>query len=109
MYQYSDGDIEPIVLKFPKSDKKITYFNNDSSVKKYVDNKRGSKGLNKEEFKLYIEEMNKFIYELYSSMYEKQLFIMLTAKQTFNYLDKKNIQLVDSFHKVLYILDENIR
>ena len=104
LFQHSDSCfIEPIILKIPNSDKNITVFDPDNKYN------LSDKILKHEQYKAYIGGLNKFIGDWYVKNFTKQTqFPLLTAKQTINVLKQKNIiQIVDSFHKVIYILDEN--
>lgn len=109
LYKYDDNYIEPIVLKFPNVTDVIGIFdgyNSDNFVKR-------TKLLTSQQYLLYIDNLNNFLGDWYKATYSKKgSFPLLTAKQTLKVLDpdnsnKKIKQLVDSFHKVIYILDEN--
>ena len=111
LYEYpSNKHIEPIVLKFPNSLKKIAILDhNDTSI--FMKN---SKKIPENDYKIYIKELNKFLGNWYYNSFKKDGsegdFATLTAKNTIKLLEKngqKNlIQLVDSFYKTIYIVDD---
>lgn len=106
LFHHDIGHIEPIILKFTNNDKIIGVFDEEEEENfKY-------KGLTLNQYRTYVKGLNNFIGKwFYDNFNKKESFPLLTAQETLNLIDPKNIkdliQMVDSFHKVLYILDEN--
>ena len=104
LYEHEEGYVEPIILKFPNSDKIYGIFDPEDDNFKYDK-------MTKKQYNQYIKGLNNFIGDwAYKNFNKKEEFPLLTAKETLNLMDPEDerelIQLVDSFHKVLYIIDE---
>jgi hypothetical protein len=118
-FEHSPQYIEPIILRIPGLNKNISLFDTENPE---IFTKFNKKMTNKE-YSDYIQNINNFLGQWYLNNYSKTFigpwlknndiiknFQLLTAKKTIEILKNNNnsnlIQLTDSFHKVIYILDD---
>ena len=100
IYEYENGNIEPIIMKMPGKVQRITVFN-ENNIEDY---KRMTKIPNE----TYFSDLLKFIGNWVNITFKSKI---VSAKNMVNILRNKSVgvktQIIDSFNKVLYIQTNN--